>query len=225
MQLKHLHTLTIFLGLCSGAFAADGADLVLTGGKVYPSPTATGIENAVVVIHKGKIAAVGKQGEVHGEKSAEVIDCTGKVIVAGFWNSHVHFETGWEDATNAPAGKLEAHMQEMLTRWGFTTVWDLGSDPNNTLALRRRVEAGEVPGPRILMAGDIFPKNGHPVYLPAELQLPEAATPQEAEQMAQVPGGRATPKSEWRTGDSRGKPQAKRAKKHKRAAAPKAKQP
>jgi imidazolonepropionase-like amidohydrolase len=34
------------------------------------------------------------------------------------------------------------------------------------------------------MAGDIFPKNGHPVYLPPEMQLPEAATPQEAEQMA-----------------------------------------
>jgi imidazolonepropionase-like amidohydrolase len=64
-------------------------------------------------------------------------------------------------------------------------VWDLGSVPDNTLALRRRVEAGEVAGPRILMAGAIFPKNGHPVYLPAEMQLPEAASPQQAEQMAQ----------------------------------------
>jgi len=44
---------------------------------------------------------------------------------------------------------------------------------------------GEVPGPQILMAGDIFPKNGHPVYLPPEMQLPEAATTQEAEQMTQ----------------------------------------
>jgi hypothetical protein len=50
-----------------------------------------------------------------------------------------------------------------------------------------------------------------------------AAAPSEAEQMAQVPGGRATPKSEWKTGDSRGKPQAKRARKKKsRATAPKA---
>jgi hypothetical protein len=42
-----------------------------------------------------------------------------------------------------------------------------------------------------------------------------AAPPSEAEQMAQVPGGRATPKSEWKTGDSRGKPQARRARKKK----------
>jgi imidazolonepropionase-like amidohydrolase len=75
-------------------------------------------------------------------------------------------------------------MQEMLTRWGFTTVWDLGSDPNNTLALRGRIEAAEIPGPQILMAGDIFPKGGHPVYLPAEMQLPEAASAQQAQEMA-----------------------------------------
>jgi imidazolonepropionase-like amidohydrolase len=73
----------------------------------------------------------------------------------------------------------------MLTRWGFTTIWDLGSEVRNTQAIRRRVESGEIPGPKIFMAGDIFPKNGHPVYLPAEMQLPEAASPQEAEQMAQ----------------------------------------
>jgi len=107
------------------------------------------------------------------------------VVVAGFWNSHVHFAAQWNNASAAPANKLAAQMQDMLTRWGFTTVWDLGSDPGNTLALRARVVAGEIAGPMILMAGDIFPKNGHPIYLPAELQLPEAATPQQAQQMAQ----------------------------------------
>jgi len=71
-------------------------------------------------------------------------------------------------------------MQEMLTKWGFTTVWDLGSNPSDTLPLRRRVDSGEVLGPRIFSAGSIFPKGGHPIYLPAEMQLPEAATPDEA---------------------------------------------
>jgi imidazolonepropionase-like amidohydrolase len=75
-------------------------------------------------------------------------------------------------------------MQEMLTRWGFTTVWDLGSDPANSLALRKRIAAGEVAGPNILLAGNVFPKGGHPVYLPAELQLPEAATPEESAKWA-----------------------------------------
>jgi hypothetical protein len=63
--------------------------------------------------------------------------------------------------------QVEAHMQEMLTRWGFTTVWDLGSVPDNTLALRHRIEAEDIAGLQILMSGDIFPQDG-----PAELQIP-----------------------------------------------------
>lgn len=168
------------------AFAADGDVLVLAGGTVYPSPSGGAVADAVVFISGGKIERVATRKELQSgwEKSARVLDCTGKVIVAGYWNSHVHFETGWADAANTPAAKLEAHMQEMLTGWGFTTVWDLGSNPWNTLTIRRRVESGEVRGARILMAGDIFPKNGHPIYLPAELQLLEAATPTEAAQDA-----------------------------------------
>jgi len=185
LRLKLLLAVVLLFGLSTGiATALEGPELVLRGAKVYPSPTASPVENAVVLLENGQIAGVGRQGELKIPKQAKVIDCTGKVIVAGFWNSHVHFENGWHGATQAPAEQLEAHMQEMLTRWGFTTVWDLGSLPSNTLALRKRIESGEVPGPQILMAGDIFPLNGHPVYLPPEMQLPEAASPEQAEQMS-----------------------------------------
>jgi len=173
------------------AFPADAASpqaLALVGATVYSSPSATPLTDAVVLTSGGSITAVGKRSEVKIPKDSRVIDCAGKTIVAGFWNSHIHLtEPAWNNAANAagaPADALEKHLQEMLTRWGFTTVWDLGSDPRNSLALRSRIESGEVPGPQILLAGDIFPKNGHPVYLPAELQLPEAATPDEAAQMA-----------------------------------------
>src|SRR5580704_5259171 len=181
------HKLLIFIMSTGLAVVAQvtPADLVLRGGTVYPAPGVRAIRDAVVVIRGGKIAVIGKSKNVRVPRSATVLDCSGKVIVAGFWNSHVHFtEDAWKDAAVAPADKLEAHMQEMLTRWGFTTVWDLGSDPRNTLALRKRVEAGELPGPKILMAGSIFPEHGHPVYLPAEMQLPEAATPEDAMRMA-----------------------------------------
>ncbi|MGA3223294.1 MAG: amidohydrolase family protein [Acidobacteriaceae bacterium] len=185
LQCTLLLAVTTLLSHAAPATAAvEGRDLALEGAKVYPSPTAEPIDNAVVLIQHGRIAAVGKRREVKVPASVQVIDCTGKVIVAGFWNSHVHFENGWQGIAQVPAVQVDTHMHEMLTRWGFTTVWDLGSDPGNTLALRRRIESGEVLGPQILMAGDIFPENGHPVYLPAEMQLPEASTPQQAEQMA-----------------------------------------
>jgi len=177
-------TLVFFSAL---AWGADHMTIACVGGKVYPSPATPAIENAVLLIEDGKIATVATQSQIKYDllHSAQRLDCKGKVIVAGFWNSHVHFENGWQDAANVPASKLEAHMQEMLTRWGVTSVWDLGSEPNNTRTIRQRIESGEVRGPRILMAGDIFPQNGHPVYLPPEMQLPEAASPEQAQQMAQ----------------------------------------
>jgi imidazolonepropionase-like amidohydrolase len=190
-MIRQCAALGLLLVVFLTAFPADAAGpqaLALVGATVYSSPAAAPLRDAVVLISGGVITAVGKRSDFKIPKDTRVIDCAGKTIVAGFWNSHVHLtESAWNNAANAasaPADALEKHMQEMLTRWGFTTVWDLGSDPRNSLALRRRVESGEVPGPQILLAGDIFPKNGHPVYLPAELQLPEAATPDEAAQMA-----------------------------------------
>jgi len=185
---KHFVIVSVILGqICAIAVASDKRVIVCIGGTIYPSPIATPIDHAVLVASDGKIevVAAGNAMKIAIPANVHELDCQGKFIVAGFWNSHVHFETGWQDATNQPADKLETRMQEMLTRWGVTTVWDLGSDTNNTKAIRKRVESGEVPGPQILMAGTIFANNGHPAYLPAEMQTPEAATPQEAEQMAQ----------------------------------------
>jgi imidazolonepropionase-like amidohydrolase len=44
----------------------------------------------------------------------------------------------------------------MLTRWGFTNVFDIASVLNNTTLIRRRIESGEVAGPRILTVGEPF---------------------------------------------------------------------
>ena len=173
------------LFLLFGHAPANAQTLALVGGSVYASPEATPILDAVVVTTGGAITAIGSRSEVPIPGDARIIDCAGKTIVAGFWNSHVHFtQEPWRNAANAPVASLEEHMRTMLTKWGFTTVWDLGSDPRDTLALRRRIYANEVAGPNIFLAGSIFPKGGHPVYLPAEMQLPEAATADEATQMA-----------------------------------------
>jgi imidazolonepropionase-like amidohydrolase len=174
------------LGLTPSASRADDTQVLgLVGCKIYPSPAVAPLEDAAVAISGATITGIGKRDGVSLPKDGRLIDCAGKTVVAGFWNSHIHFtEPVWRNAADAPAAMLEQHMREMLTRWGVTTVWDLGSNPFNSLALRRRVDSGEVPGPHILLTGNIFPKGGHPVYLPAEVQLPEAATPDEAARMA-----------------------------------------
>lgn len=190
--LRPMFLFAVLLVLSGAVCAADkpASDLVLVGATVYPSPTAAPIENAVIVIRDGKIAEIGPDGRVKVPKGLPFIDCGGKVITAGFWNSHVHFiEPVWDAAETAPPAKLEPHMQEMLTKWGFTSVFDIGSNPYHTVPLRQRVDAGEIAGPKIYTtAGEILPENGIPVYVPKEIasQLKpfEAATPADAARLA-----------------------------------------
>jgi imidazolonepropionase-like amidohydrolase len=172
----------------------------LIGARIYPAPDAKPIPNGVVIVANGKIVSVGKGGALGVPKGIQIIDCTGKTLVAGFWNTHVHFiESKWNHAADLPAEQLTAQLKDMLTRYGFTSVVDTGSPLQNTLALRSRITNGDVAGPRILTAGMIiFPENGMPYYvtesLPPDMvkifEKGEAATPADAvrivdEQLAQ----------------------------------------
>src|ERR1700739_2175487 len=162
--------------------------LALVGGTIYPAPFQPPISNGVVLIENGKIIKVSAKANLQFPPDGETIDCTGRTIVAGFWNSHVHFtEPKWENAANLPATQLTKQLQEMLTRYGFTSVVDTGSLLPNTVAIRARIESAQVSGPHILTAGSpLFPKDGIPYYvldnLPPELvkMLDQPATPEEA---------------------------------------------
>jgi imidazolonepropionase-like amidohydrolase len=138
-----------------------GADLALRGATIYAAPDSPPITDATVIVRNGKIEQVGPRSRVTPPSGMAVVDLSGLVLVAGFWNSHVHFSgSQWDGAATAPASRLEDAFGQMLTRWGFTTVFDTGSDLQNTLALRRRVERGAVVGPRIFTTGDILYPRG-----------------------------------------------------------------
>lgn len=162
--------------------------LALVGGTIYASPTEDPIRDGVVLIQKGKIAAVGRRVSLQIPRGIEILDCSGLTIAAGFWNSHVHFmERKWADASNIPATELGGQLQLMLTRYGFTSVFDTGSTWENTRRLRDRIEAGEIPGPRIRSTGEILvPKGGSPPDLvfdirrAMKIQSPEVADAAEA---------------------------------------------
>ena len=93
---------------------------------------------------------------------ATVLDGRGLTVSAGFWNAHVHFiDPAFQSAASRPAAELTERMRAMLTRWGVVNAVDTGSREENTLALRRRIESGEIPGPRIMiMRGSFVPVGG-----------------------------------------------------------------
>ena len=167
-----------------GSEAPPAPSIALVGGRVHAAPDAPAIDDGVVLIQGGVIRAVGRRGEVAVPAGAVTLDCAGASVSAGFWNSHVHFtQPVWNDAGSAPAGRLAAGLQAMLTSRGFARVVDTGSDLPNTVALRRRIESGEIAGPAILTAGSGFaPAGGSPFYIRPAL-IPELASREDAEQL------------------------------------------
>jgi len=169
------------------ALTPASKDLAIVGAKLYSSPDADPVEDSVVVVKDGRIVSAGSRAKTPVPSGVRVLDAHGTVLTAGFWNNHIHLMTpGVLGAATANAATIEGALQAMLTRWGFTTVFDLASSTDNTLALRRRIDSGEIQGPKILTVGDpFFPKDGTPIYVRDFLKSQgwpseEVATPTEA---------------------------------------------
>jgi len=184
--------LIVVLGFNADAIARNTPSqapevLAIAGARLYASPVAAPVEDSVVVVKDGRIVSAGSRANTPVPPGARVLDARGGVLTAGFWNSHIHIMTpDMLNAATASAETLKSALQAMLSRWGFTTVFDLASSTDNTLALRRRINSGEIAGPLILTVGDpFFPRDGTPIYVRDFLKSQgwpseEVATPEEA---------------------------------------------
>jgi imidazolonepropionase-like amidohydrolase len=154
------------LGLTACAAPARHS-LLISADKIYTAPDSAPLLNGAVLVTDGRIANVAdERSRIAIPADTRTSECRG-VVVAGFQNSHVHFlEPRFQNAATQPAAELAKNLEAMTTRWGFTTVFDITSDQANTFALRKRVDSGEIRGPRIFTTGlGIFPVNGLPVYI------------------------------------------------------------
>lgn len=106
------------------------------------------IERGSVVIRDGRIASV--SAEEASVPGAQVIDAAGMTVMPGFIEAHRHLMDG--DPAQWLNEQAAARMQEFLDA-GFTTVLSAGDPPEQILELRRRLEAGEITGPRLLATG------------------------------------------------------------------------
>ena len=106
-------------------------------------------------------------GECPPERRAEAVDCAGLTLVPGLIDAHVHLELN-PDHSGPPEALTEAIVDLMeeraagMARAGITTARDLGGGAWHELALRDRIAAGEVIGPRMLCSGQpITSPHGH----------------------------------------------------------------
>ena len=186
-MMKKMRSAITLAAALLGLSSAHASDLAVVHTKVYTAPNAAPLLDATVLIHNGQIAAVDLAKRVALPPDTTVLTCKGCVVMAGFWNAHVHFMgPQWLNVAQQPTAQLERELQDMLTHSGFTSVVDTGSDLDVTAALRTRIESGDVLGPRIRTAGlPLFPAHALPYYLadlpPAlKAKLGQPVSPDEA---------------------------------------------
>jgi len=93
-----------------------------------------------VVIEESQISAIDKEGSIEPASSAWVIDGTGKYLIPGLWDMHVHLRD------------LDGTLPLFIVN-GVTTVRDMGSELKKTAALREQIDAGKLVGPCIKTSG------------------------------------------------------------------------
>lgn len=154
----------LLLALQAPAASDTGTVTAIRAGAVIDGTGAAPVKNAVILIRGERIIAVGATVAIPA--GATVIDLSGLTVLPGFIDAHVHLaahtlgDGDWQHSglTDLP-GQLAllgaAHAQQTLEA-GFTTVRVVGSRYFNDIALRNAINAGWVPGPRILGAGPSF---------------------------------------------------------------------
>ncbi|MGA2341558.1 MAG: amidohydrolase family protein [Steroidobacteraceae bacterium] len=122
---------------------------------------------AMVRVEGDKIAAVASSLPVPA--GARLVNLGDSTLLPGFIDLHTHLtgrsDVHWEDAlvktTPAEDALWGAHWALVTLMAGFTTVRDMGCDwPYTDVALRNAIEAGAVPGPRMLVAGAYVSSTG-----------------------------------------------------------------
>lgn len=156
------------LACASCAGSENPADLLISGATVYPAPGSDALPDVDLVVNDGVVAAIMAHG-ADAVSAHDTLDARGLFLTAGFWNTHVHFT---EPVWASPNADRQAALDEMLNRFGFTSVLDTGSDIGSTRRLREAIESGDLRGPTIRTAGTGFVgPGGSPAYL--EFSLPE----------------------------------------------------
>jgi len=107
---------------------------------------------AQVLVRGDRIVAVGSEVDVAGD--VEVVDLGDVTLLPGLIDSHVHITYTFPDESRDTAtGLVGAFSAEALLQSGFTTVRTLGSPDFSDVLLRDAINAGIVPGPRLLVSG------------------------------------------------------------------------
>jgi imidazolonepropionase-like amidohydrolase len=178
--------------------AGDAGPLVLRPARVFDGAAVH--EGWAVVVAGGKIASAGPSEAVAAPAGARVIELPGATLLPGLIEGHSHLflhpydEAAWDDQVLREPLALRVSRATVAARAtllaGFTTVRDLGTEGAGyaDAGLRRAIEEGVIPGPRMLVAtraivatGSYGPSGFDPAW-----QVPLGAEPADGADLVRV---------------------------------------
>ena len=150
------------------AYSQDKKALV--GGTLYDGLGGAPIYDSVVLIEDDKIVDVGAEGVLAVPDDYEVISTEAMTVMPGLWEMHAHLMLNGH--SNYPhwhhtypsryASEIMPASAVQLLLAGVTTTRDLGAPLDASLEVKRKIENGDIPGPRLFVSGPFIQHEAYP---------------------------------------------------------------
>ncbi|MGC2182051.1 MAG: amidohydrolase family protein [Terriglobales bacterium] len=149
------------LFLSAVATAQESASRVIVrAGKLLDVRSGKTLTDQSIVIEGGKIVSVGPFTQAKRSSGDRLIDLSTATVLPGLTDAHTHLTGNPQDAgpqglgISLPRATLTgAHNARLTLEAGFTTVRNVGAEGYSDVALRDAIDAGDIPGPRMLVSG------------------------------------------------------------------------
>ena len=140
--------------------ATSARHVVIRAGHLLDVKTGRMLANQAIVIENEKIVSVGPASQAASAQGAAQIDLPNLTVLPGLIDAHTHltgdpYHFGYASlGVSIPRATLTGARNARVTlEAGFTTVRNVGAEGYTDVALRDAINAGDVPGPRMLVSG------------------------------------------------------------------------
>ncbi|MDH3495850.1 MAG: amidohydrolase family protein [Gemmatimonadota bacterium] len=137
-RIRSFLVLTCFAAALPGCRAGATGTTAYVGATVFDGTGTPVTRDAVLLVSDGRIEAVGPRADVRVPRGTETVDVTGRWIIPGLIDAHVHAER-WT---------LRPYLS-----YGVTSVRDMGGLQDSVIFLRDDVASGTMDGPRLYISG------------------------------------------------------------------------
>jgi imidazolonepropionase-like amidohydrolase len=152
----------------------DSPLVALTHVRVIDGTGAPAREDQTIILSKGKIESVADAASANVPKDAQALDLHGYSVIPGFVGMHDHM---FYPMGNGIFGEMAFSFPRLYLAGGVTTIRTTGSlEPYTDLEIKKQIDKGETPGPKIHVTGPYLEGAGSWALQMHQLTGPDDAT-------------------------------------------------